>query len=154
MGQCQKLKNKYSMKRFLIIFSILIAGAALYAQGPRSAIYGVTGSSTINGAVAVNIDLPQYLFQEYDYSYQVIPALSLAGDSLNAVVELLQTNSMAASTYTEITSAQDTVIAAAGKLIEGTNATGLKHRLTITGISADTMTVTVAWVLKLDKPFR
>jgi len=141
------------MKRFLISFSLLIVGLALFAQGPRSAIFGVTGSTTINGAVAVNIDLPQYLFQEYDFSYQVIPALSLAGDSLNAVVELKQTNSMAKTAWTEITSAQDTVTAATGKLIEGTDAKGLAHRLTITGISTDTMTVSVAWVLKLDKLF-
>ena len=141
------------MKKFVIIFSIMIMGLALNAQGPRSAIFGVTGTSTINGAVAVNIDLPQFLFQEYDYSYQVVPALTLAGDSLNAVVELKQTNSMASTVWTEITSAQDTTTAATGVLIEGTDAKGLKHRLTVTGISIDTMSVYVAWVLKLDRQF-
>ena len=141
------------MKRFLIIFSLLLAGLVLYAQGPRSAIFGATAASTINGAVAVNIELPQELFQEYDYSYQVIPALAGAGDSLNAVVELYQANDLAGTTWTEITSAQDTVTAAAGKLIEGTDAKGLRHRLTITGLSTDTMTVSVDWVLKLDRLF-
>jgi len=38
-------------------------------------------------------------------------------------------------------------------LIEGTNATGLKHKLIITGISTDTITAYVYWVLKLDRYF-
>ena len=142
------------MKRFLIIFSLLIAGLALNAQGPRSAIFGVTAASTINGHTSVNIDLPQFLTQVYDYSYQVIPALSGAGDSLNRVVELKQANDMAGTAYTEITSAQDTATAATGVLIEGTDAKGMLHRLTITGIVGDTVTATVYYIYKLDRQFQ
>ena len=138
------------MKRFLIIFSLLIAVIAL-SYGQSSAIYGVTPQLTIYGTSSDTTILPQYLFQEYDYSYQVVPTLSGAGDSLNAVIELFQTNSMAGTVYTEITSAQDTMTAATGQLIEGTNATGLKHKLICTGISSDTITAYVYWTLKLDK---
>jgi len=139
------------MKRILIIFSLMIAVVAAYGQ--RSAIYGVTEQLTINGTSSDTTILPSWLFQEYDFSYQVIPTAYGAGDSLNAVVELFQTNDMDGTAYTEITSAQDTVTAAVGKLIEGTNATGLKHKLIITGISTDTITAYVYWVLKLDRYF-
>ena len=142
------------MKRFISFLVLLIAGLTVYAQGPRSAIFGATAASTMNGAVAVNIDLPQFLTQVYDYSYQVIPALSGAGDSLHCIIELKQANDMAGTAWTEITSAQDTATAATGVLIEGTDAKGMLHRLTVTGISSDTATVTVYYIYKLDKKFQ
>jgi len=139
------------MKRILVIFSLLIAMVAVYGQ--RSAIFGVTEQLTINGTSSDTTILPQWLFQEYDYSYQVIPTLAGAGDSLYVKVELLQTNDIDETAYTEITSAEDTTTAATGVLIEGTNATGLKHKLILTGIDADTCTAYVYWTLKLDKEF-
>jgi len=140
------------MKRFIIIFSLLIAGLVVYGQ--RSAIYGATttNADTCLGVVAKNITLPTLLFQEYDYSYQVIPS-QISGDSLNVQIELYQSNDVAGTSWTEITSAQDTVTAAAGKLIEGTNATGLKHRLVCTGISTDSVAIKVYYVYKLNKDF-
>ncbi len=143
-----------NMKRYLIIFSLLIAGLTLYAQGPSSAIFGatVTNADTVLGTAAKDIVLPQLLFQEYDYSYQVIPT-QISGDSLNVAISLWQSNALTGAVWTEITSARDTVTAAAGKLIEGTDAKGMRHRIRGTGISTDSVALKIHWVLKLDRLF-
>jgi len=135
------------MKRFLIIFSLLVAGLTLQAQ---SAIFGsASASDSVLGVLTSTITLPVFLNQEYDYSYQVIPT-SISGDSLHTAVALWQSNAYS-QVWTEVTSARDTATAAAGCLIEGTNATGLFHRLIMTGISTDTSTISVNYVYKLDK---
>lgn len=141
------------MKKYLIIFSLLIVGVALFAQRPYSAIVSATttNADTVLGVVAKAITIPDYLHQEYDYSYQVIPSAVGAGDSLNTAIALWQSNDLAGSAWTEITSARDTVTAAAGKLIEGTNAAGMRHRIIATGISSDTVIVKIYYVYKLDK---
>lgn len=122
-------------------------------MGQRSAIILETaGTDTAFGVVAKNIILPSLLHQEYDYSYQVIPT-QVSGDSLNTAVALWQTNDTDAGVWTEITSARDTATAAAGVLIEGTDAKGYQHRITLTGISTDTSKFKIYQVLKLDKLF-
>lgn len=141
------------MKKYLIIFSLLIVGVALFAQRPYSAIVQatVTNADTILGAVAKTITIPDYLPQEYDYSYQVIPALALSGDSVNCAIALWQANDYAGSAWTEITSARDTVTSTNGVLIEGTDAAGIRHRIIATGISTDTVKIKIYYVYKLDK---
>ena len=132
----------------LIIFSFLIfAGMALIGQ---SAISG-TVTGTCYGTTAANFTIPGPLYQEYDYSYQIIPALSGAGDSVHSTAALWQANDRAASTWTSISSATATITSTAGGLIEGTDAKGLRHRVIVTGVPADTVTVTVYYVLKLNK---
>ena len=71
------------MKKYLIIFTLLIAGMALFAQNPYSAIVRETTTSvdTIIGKTAKSITIPDYLPQEYEYSYQIIPATTGSGDS-------------------------------------------------------------------------
>jgi hypothetical protein len=139
------------MKKYLLIVSFMIAGMTL--MGQRSAIIGATGGSDqTKGVASTNITLPVKLYQEYDYSYQVIPALYGAGDSVNATLTLYQSNALSGG-WSEITSARDTITSTAGCLIEGTDATGLQHRITITGVPADTITYTVYYILKLDKQF-
>ena len=142
------------MKRYLIIFSLLIAGVALFAQNPYSAIVRETTTSadTVLGATAKSITIPDYLPQEYDYSYQVIPSQA-SGDSLNTAIALWQSNDWAGTSWTEITSARDTVTAAAGKLIEGTDAKGMRHKIICTGISTDSVIIKIYYVYKLDKPW-
>jgi len=132
----------------------MIAALALYAQ-PHSAIVQATttNADTVIGATAKSITIPDYLPQEYDYSYQIIPALSGSGDSVNIAVALWQANDYAGSAWTEITSARDTAIAVAGVLIEGTNATGIRHKIICTGISADSVKVKIYYVYKLDREF-
>lgn len=136
------------MKKFVVICSLLIAGMVLMGQ---SVIIGSTaGTDQTKGTGSANIILPNFLNQEYDWSYQVIPALAGSGDSVNASVKLYQSNSYT-YVWTEVTSARDTITSTDGVLIEGTNAPGLFHRITLTGISADTVSHQVNYVLKLDK---
>jgi len=140
------------MKKYLIIFTLLIAGGVLFGQ--RSAITEETaGTDSTIGKTATTIVLPTILHQEYDYSYQIIPTQVGSGDSLDAAVALWQSNDQAGTSWTEITTARDTVDAVTGLLIEGTNATGMKHELILTGISLDTSKFIIYQTLKLDKDF-
>jgi len=140
------------MKKYLIIFTLLIAGGVLFGQ--RSAITEETaGTDSTIGKTATTIVLPSILNQEYDYSYQIIPTKIGSGDSLNTAVALWQSNDRAGTSWTEITSARDTVTAVSGVLVEGTNATGMKHELILTGISLDSLSVVIYQTLKLDREF-
>ena len=144
------------MRKLFLSFIFIVAALALYSQGPASAIVQatVTNADTVLGVgVAKSITIPDYLPQEYDYSYQIIPALSGAGDSVNIAVALWQANDYAGSAWTEITSARDTATAVAGVLIEGTDAKGIRHRIIATGISADSVKVKIYYVYKLPKEF-
>ena len=141
------------MKHFLITV-FLIAGAALYAQGPHSALdFATAGTDSIIGKTATTITLPSVLPQEYDYSYQIIPTAVGVGDSVNSAVALWVSNSYAGTSWTEITSTRDTITSTSGILIEGTDAKNLRHRLVLTGTVLDTSTVVVYQVYKLDKQF-
>ena len=140
------------MKKYLIIFTLLIAGGVLFGQ--RSAIIEETdGTDAVIGRAATTIVLPAILFQEYDYSYQIIPAQYSTGDSVNAAVALWQSNDQAGTSWTEITSARDTITSTAGVLVEGTDAKGVKHKLILTGTVLDSSKITVYQVLKLGKEF-
>lgn len=111
------------------------------------------GTDSVIGKTATSITLPAKLPQEYDYSYQIIPTKIGVGDSVNAAVALWQSNDYAGTSWTEITSARDTMTATTGILIEGTNATGMRHKLILTGTVLDTTTVKVYQVWKLDREF-
>lgn len=142
------------MKNVLITL-LLIAGTALYAQGPRSAYANATaGTDSVIGKTATTITIPEYLHQEYDYSYQIIPTAVGSGDSVNATVQLYQANDLAGSSWTAITGASGTITSTAGVLIDSTDATGLRHRLVITGTVLDTTTIKVYYVWKLDKLYK
>jgi len=143
------------MKKYFIIFSLLIAGMALFAQNPYSAIVRATTTSadTVIGKTAKTITIPDYLPQEYDYSYQVIPALSGAGDSVNNAVALWVSNDYAGTSWTEITSTRDTATSTAGVLIEGTDAKNMRHRIVCTGLVLDSIKIKIYYVYKLDKPW-
>lgn len=141
------------MKHFLVTI-LLIAGAALYAQGPHSAIQFATGGSdSIIGKTATTITIPNILPQEYDYSYQIIPAAVGSGDSVNAAVALWVSNSYAGTAWTEVTSARDTITGTSGILVEGTDAKNLRHRFILTGTVLDTSKITIYYDYKLDKQF-
>jgi len=135
----------------LFITLFLIVGFAAYGQ--RSAIVEATGANLVYGKTATTIILPTKLHQEYDYSYQIIPSKVGSGDSINSAVALWQSNTHAGTSWTEITSARDTVDSTNGLLIEGTNATGMRHKLILTGTVLDTSSNIVYQVLKLDNEF-
>lgn len=143
------------MKKYFIILSLLIASVALFAQNPYSAIVRATttNADTVIGKTAKNITIPDYLAQEYDYSYQMAPALSGSGDSVNIAVALWVANDYAGSVWTEVTSARDTATSTAGVLIEGTDAKNMRHRIVCTGLSLDSVKVKIYYVYKLDKPW-
>ena len=143
------------MKKYLIIFTLLIAGMALLAKNRYSAIVRETTTSadTTIGKTAKNITIPDYLPQEYEYSYQIIPALSGAGDSVNTAVSLWVSNSWAGTSWTEITSSRDTATSTAGVLIEGTDTKNMRHRIVCTGLSLDSVKIKIYYVYKLDKPW-
>ena len=93
------------MKQFLITI-FLIAGVALYAQGPRSAYVNATaGTDSVIGKTTATIDIPEYLHQEYDYSYQVVPTAVGVGDSVNATIQLFQANDLAGSAWSAVVGA-------------------------------------------------
>ncbi len=136
------------------LFILLLLSIAFVATAQRSAIIEETaGADSVIGKTSTSIILPSRLFQEYDYSYQIIPTAVGIGDSVNAAVALYQSNDLAGTNWTEITSARDTITSTAGVLIEGTDADGLKHRITLTGTVLDTTTIIVYQVLKLEKLF-
>ena len=145
------------MKKYFIIFSLLIAGMALLAQNPYSAIVRetTTNADTVIGKTAKSITIPDYLPQEYEYSYQIIPALSGSGDSTYFAAALWVSNDWAGSAWTEITSARDTssVAGTDGVLIEGTDAYNMRHRIVCTGLSLDSVKIKIYYVYKLDKPW-
>ena len=134
------------MKKYLIIFTLLIAGVALFAQNPYSAIVRATttNADTVIGATAKSITIPDYLPQEYDYSYQIIPALSGAGDSVNTAVALWVSNDYAGTSWTEVTSTRDTATSTAGVLIEGTDAKNMRHRIVCTGVTLDSVKIKIS----------
>ena len=141
------------MKQILITI-FLIAGAALYGQGPHSALSYVTaGADSVIGKTATTITIPNNLPQEYEYSYQIIPAAVGIGDSVNSAVALWVSNSYAGTAWTEIVSTRDTITSTSGILIEGTDAKNLRHRLILTGTVLDTSIITVYYDYKLDKLF-
>jgi len=142
------------MRKLILSITLIVAAFAVLAQ-PRSAIINATttNADTVIGATAKNITIPEVLLQEYDYSYQIVPALAGAGDSVNIAVALWQANDYAGSSWTEITSTRDTATSTAGVLIEGTNATGIRHRIVATGITLDSVKVKIYYVYKLDRDF-
>ncbi|GAF99687.1 unnamed protein product [marine sediment metagenome] len=142
------------MKQILITI-FLIAGAALYGQGLRSAYENATvGTDSVIGKTASTITIPEVLNQEYDYSYQIIPTQVGVGDSVHSAVALWVSNSSAGTSWTEVTSARDTIASTNGLLIEGTDAKNMRHRLILTGVSLDTSTVIVYYDWKLDRLFK
>ncbi len=143
------------MKKYLIIFTLLIAGMALFAQNPYSAIVRqtTTNADTTIGKTAKAITIPDYLPQEYEYSYQIIPALSGAGDSVNTAVALWVANDYAGTAWTEIVSTRDTATSTAGVLIEGTDVKNMRHRIVATGLTLDSVKIKIYYVYKLDKPW-
>ncbi|MCK5603078.1 hypothetical protein KAR91_14435 [Candidatus Pacearchaeota archaeon] len=142
------------MRKLFLSITFIIAALALYAQ-PHSAIVQatVTNADTVIGKTAKAITIPDYLPQEYDYSYQVVPALSGAGDSVNIAVALWQANDFAGSAWTEIVSARDSATSTAGVLIEGTDAPGIRHRIVATGLALDSVKVKIYYVYKLPREF-
>ena len=145
------------MKKYLILFTLLVAGMALFAQNPYSAIVSatVTGTDSVIGKTATNITIPDYLPQEYEYSYQVVPAIIGSGDSVLTEVCLWVSNSWEGTSWTEVESSCDTtaVSATTSLLIEGTDTKNMRHRLVCTGLSLDTVAIKVYYVYKLDKPW-
>ena len=152
-----RLKNNRKMKKYLFIFSLLIAGMALFAQNPYSAIVRetTTNADTVIGKTAKTITIPDYLPQEYEYSYQVIPALTGIGDSVYTAIALWVSNDWAGTSWTEIVSARDTtgVTETSGVLIEGTDVKNMRHRIICTGLSLDSVNIKIYYVYKLDKPW-
>lgn len=143
------------MKKYFIIFSLLIAGMALFAQNPYSAIVRATVATTdtVIGKTAETITIPDYLPQEYDYSYQLIPTAVGSGDSVHTAVALWVSNDYPGTSWTEITSSRDTITATSGLLVEGTDAKNMRHRLVCTGVSNDSVQIVIYYVYKLDKPW-
>jgi len=154
LSQVGRLLNKRKMKKYLIIFTLLIAGMALFAQNPYSAIVRstTTGVDTIIGSTAETITIPDYLPQEYDYSYQIIPTAVGSGDSVNFAAALWVSNDYAGTSWTEITSFRDTATSTAGLLLEGTDAKNMRHRIVCTGTTLDSVQIKIYYVYKLDKP--
>ena len=138
------------MKRLLIALFLCVG---FLAYGQKSAIVETAATGTVYGKTATTTTFSTKLNQEYDYSYQIIPAKAGAGDSVDCAVALWVSNTHAGTSWTEVTSARDTVTAITGLLIEGTDAKNMRHRIILTGVVLDTVTYTVYPVYKLDREF-
>jgi len=141
------------MKKLFIALIISCAGLVAYGQA-KSALVETAATGTIYGKTATTTTFSTKLNQEYDYSYQIIPATSGAGDSLNSAVALWVSNTHAGTSWTEVTTARDTITGTGGILVEGTDAKNMRHRIVLTGTVLDTSTFTIYPVYKLDRRFR
>ena len=138
------------MKKLLIALFLCVG---FIAYGQKSAIVETAPTGTVYGKTADTATFSIKLNQEYDYSYQIIPAKSGSGDSVNCAVALWVSNTHAGTSWTEITTARDTVEAVTGLLVEGTDAKNMRHRIILTGTVLDTVTYTIYPVYKLDREF-
>lgn len=126
------------MKRFLIVAVLGLLSFGLMAQNYVTGT--VTSADTIYGTGNITITLPEILVNgKYDISAQIVPTAYSVGDSVNAVIEVFQSNSVAGTTYTEVTTKQDTVTAVTGTIVELSDFLGARLRLKLTGISTDTI---------------
>lgn len=132
------------MKKLFILLTLVCVSMIAVSQ----TVVVESASLTVLGTGTNEYVIPSNINQGLDYSYQVVPTLAGSGDSLNVAIALWQSNSFPGTVYTELTAARDTATAATGNLIEGANAKGIKHKIILTGISTDTITVKVYVVLK------
>jgi hypothetical protein len=137
------------MKRLLILATVLIFAVSAFSQRSGTILQQEMGAITLNGAVAGTASTLPPVLGEFDVSIQLIPALSLAGDSLWFSYIPYQSNSMADDVWTALAAA-DTVgtTTDSDAIYEITDFKGLRLKVICTGISADTCTVTPYIVYK------
>jgi len=137
------------MKKFIILFAILFAFAAVNINAQTATVIPYKLSAlTLNGTGADTVTFPS-VQGEYDVSLQLLPALSGSGDSLDFTYYLYQSNHDYDNAWT-IIGGQYTVsdTADADMLISITDFKGLRLRSICTGVSTDTATVTPYMVVK------
>ena len=137
------------MKKLIILFVCLFAALAMYSQSAtvlenKDAVTAVTVSGTGTGTSTLNV-----IQGEYDVSIQLIPALTGSGDSLDFSYIVYQSNSTGTAVWTPLAAA-DTVSSAldTDAIYNITDFTGLRLKVTYTGISTDTIEVTPYSVYK------
>ena len=128
------------MKKLLTILFILFAAIAVSAQS-ATVIPETYDDLTLNGTSTDTIVF-NTIQGEYSVSLQLIPALSLSGDSLQFSHVIYQSNSDADAVWTAITSsATVSTVTDADALTAISDFKGLRLRAICTGISTDTVTV-------------
>lgn len=134
------------MKKLFILLSLLLAFTVVNAQ------QSMTGSTRTSGSIipagTASVVLYESLIPQYDVSLQIVPTI-VSGDSSNVAVAVWQSNSLAGTAYTELTTYRDTITSTNGKLISISDFGGAKLKVIGTGITTDTVTITVYPVYKL-----
>lgn len=97
-------------------------------------------SQTINGNVAVNFVVGPYggSVDGWSYSIQLLP-VQVSGDSLNTAVAVYQSNALDGDYWTQLTAKTDTITSTSGLILSGTDFTGERLKVVLTGISSDSL---------------
>jgi len=138
------------MKKLILILIVLFSFVALQAQRTGTVISNAPqlAAVTLQGVDTETITFPP-IQGEYDLSLQLIPALSLAGDSLHFTYILYQSNSDADAVWTAITSSVTvSTTTDSDGLVAITDFKGLRVKAICIGVSTDTCTVTPYYTYK------
>lgn len=134
------------MKKLVLISVLALFTLAGLAQ--KNIISTITPTDSVKGTSTLNVDIPdKFQGGEWDLSFQIIPTQA-QGDSLNTAIAFFQSNSLAGTSWTEVTAERDTITTTAGSILEVSNFLGARARLQMKGISTDTITYKIYYVFK------
>ena len=138
------------MMKKLLISLVFICSALMIQAQSATVIHNAPqlAAITLNGTGTGTVTFPVAI-GEYDLSFQLIPALAGAGDSLHFSFVVYQSNSASADVWT-IEQASVTVSSTtdADAIYEISDSKGLRYKAICTGIGTDTSTVTPYYVYK------
>jgi len=138
------LKFNYTMKKFLfILLPLLFIGFMAFSQ--ERAYYNSTITATqIDTTEADTVTLPILILEPWDVSVQ-FKATSVSGDSINAVIDVQQSNTTTGDVWVETV----TDSAANGTwLYEWRDFQGMRLRFIITGANTDTSSYAGYYTIK------
>ncbi len=139
------------MKKLIITLIALFAIVAIQAQS-ATVIPQKQTALTLQGVDTETVTFTPSVLGEYDVSLQLIPALSLSGDSLDFSFIVYQSNSIADAVWTAITTtATVSSVTDADAIVAITDFDGLRLKAICIGISTDTSTVQAYMVAKKHK---
>jgi len=136
------------MKRLLILATLLIFAVSAFSQRTGTVLKYEMPAVTVSGTGTGTTTFP-IIASEYDVSIQMIPALSLAGDSLNFSHIAYLSASYDANAWSAVTSA-DTVTSATDSdaILWWADMKPVRVKMIYTGLSSDTITITPYAVYK------
>ncbi len=130
------------MKKLILLLLISFMTIAAFTQSATVIVGTNPAAVTVNGIETQTITFPATL-GEYDFSIQLIPALSGSGDSLDFSYVLYQSNAYSGNVWSILQTTKTVSSATDGDGVSNlTDFKGLRIKAIITGIPTDTLTVT------------